>query len=202
MASLFSFLRRRSSKPDHSTQASRIQQTPIEPLEGRQFLSAASSAAQLTITPESSVRQLSKKSASNHNNHNDDNTAFPNMLGIFRGNIFVTNAIGIFPGDVLRASLRIDNQTLSGQVDGTLSIFGFGTSDVTGTITRNKANLSFTGDNRGILTGKTQLNGDIFSGKTFAQLGDVNNTEIRGIMRADCKQIDDGAVTALDAVVD
>lgn len=29
-----------------------------------------------------------------------------------------------------------------------------------------------------------------------------NNTEIRGIMRADCKQIDDGAVTAIDAVVD
>lgn len=29
-----------------------------------------------------------------------------------------------------------------------------------------------------------------------------NNTEIRGIMRADCKQIDDGAVTALDAIVD
>ena len=29
-----------------------------------------------------------------------------------------------------------------------------------------------------------------------------NNTEIRGIMRADCKKIDDGAVVAIDAVVD
>jgi len=29
-----------------------------------------------------------------------------------------------------------------------------------------------------------------------------NNTEIRGIMRADCKKIDEGAVTSLDAIVD
>lgn len=28
-----------------------------------------------------------------------------------------------------------------------------------------------------------------------------NNTEIKGIMRADCKQIDDGAVTSIDAIV-
>jgi HK97 family phage major capsid protein len=28
-----------------------------------------------------------------------------------------------------------------------------------------------------------------------------NNTEIRGIMRADCKEIDDGAITAIDAIV-
>ncbi|MGE5609420.1 MAG: hypothetical protein ACM359_09205 [Bacillota bacterium] len=155
----------------------------IEPLEHRQLLTVASPMQDLTAPLHASARPASKKQS-----NNDNSSALPNMLGIYKGRFTVKRAVGVSPGSKLVMVLRFNQETVGGQLAGTLNLNGVGIAGVTGTITGRDVNLAFAnGDNslNGTITGTVTQDGEAFGGKVFSQ---INGTAVRGTFSLDKKR--------------
>jgi hypothetical protein len=169
----------RANEQRNSNRHQPVGYVPIEPFEHRQLLTVASPTQDLTAPLVASARSAHKQ---------DNSSAFPNMLGIYKGRITVKRAVGISPGSKLTTVLRFDQETLGGQLAGTMNITGVGPAVVTGTITRRDVNLSFiNSDNslNGTFTGTVTQDGQTFTGKIFSQ---INGTAVRGTFNFDKKR--------------